>query len=42
MKHSCIHYFATAGAVKQGGANINGKEYYTNGLIPNFQRIRML
>jgi hypothetical protein len=24
MKHSCIHYFATAGAVKQGAANING------------------
>jgi len=42
MKHSDIHYIATEGAVKQGAANINSINSYSDGGQLNFQRVRML
>ena len=41
LKHSDIHYVATAGAVKQGAANINSDKYYTNTDDYSYQRIKM-
>jgi hypothetical protein len=41
MKHSDIHYMATEGAVKQGAANINSNDYYTNGKELDFMTIKM-
>jgi hypothetical protein len=36
-----VHYVATAGAVKQGGANINSVSKYTNEEAYDTQRIKM-
>lgn len=41
LKHSDIHYLATAGAVKQGAANINNSSAYTDETPLNFMRVRM-
>ena len=41
LKHSDIHYLATAGAVKQGAANINSANKYYDDEKYDFQRIRM-
>lgn len=41
LKQSDIHYLATAGAVKQGAANINSRSKYGTNQSLNFQRILM-
>ena len=41
LKHSDIHYVATAGAVKQGAANINKNSLYHNDEPFNFMKIHM-
>lgn len=41
LKMSDIHYIATAGAVKQGAANINKNTKYNTDIPLNFQRIKM-
>ena len=41
LKNSDIHYVVTAGAIKQGGANINPKDRYTDGIDYDFQRIHL-
>lgn len=41
LKNSDIHYVATAGAVKQGAANINSADKYHNDAEYDFQRIKM-
>lgn len=41
-KHSLINYAPTAGAIKQGSANFNGKErYYTEASDLNYFKIKM-
>lgn len=41
LKHSDVHYVATAGAVKQGGANINSFQQYIDDLPYTTMKIRM-
>lgn len=41
LKQVDVHYVATAGAVKQGAANINSAEKYTNDEAYDIQRIKM-
>lgn len=41
LKHSDIHYVATAGAVKQGAANINSAALYNNDAKYTTMRIKM-
>lgn len=41
LKHVDVHYLATAGAVKQGAANINSASKYTDEISYDTQRIRM-
>lgn len=41
LKQVDIHYVATAGAVKQGGANINSNSKYEDDQEYDFQRVRM-
>lgn len=41
LKMSDIHYLATAGAVKQGAANINSKDRYSDEIPFDTQRIHM-
>ena len=42
LKHSDIHYIATAGAVKQGAANINPSSSYADDTPFDFQIVHML
>lgn len=42
LKNSDIHYLVTAGAIKQGAANINSAHRYTDNQDLDIQRIRML
>lgn len=41
LKQVDVHYLATAGAVKQGAANINSADKYHNDVAYDTQRIRM-
>ena len=41
LKQVDVHYLATAGAVKQGAANINSRDKYTNDVAYDTQRIKM-
>lgn len=41
LKQVDVHYVVTAGAIKQGGANINSKSRYSDGLDYDIQRIYM-
>lgn len=41
LKHVDVHYVPTAGAVKQGAANINSAAKYSNDEAYDIQRIRM-
>lgn len=41
LKHVDVHYVPTAGAVKQGAANINSADKYSNDEEYDTQRIKM-
>ena len=41
LKHSDVHYVVTAGAIKQGAANINSASRYTDNEAYDIQKIKM-